>query len=109
MVVTENHVDPIDVVVVDVRTGDRARLQAADVIIGQRRSRRGARRWVESIRRQFPGCVVAVSWSRRGRWMVLGWPGPAIHLPVGSSGEAHAAEVGRLVYQLWICGVGGRS
>ena len=99
----------VDVTVADARTSERAWLQAADVIVGRHRTRRGARRWVTSIRRQFPGCVVAVSRSRHGRWLVLGWPGPTTLVQGGPFDAAESAEVGRLVYQLWVSDRGGRS
>jgi hypothetical protein len=109
MAVSEAHVESGDVIVVDARTAGRAWLQAADVIVGEHRDRRRACAWVVSIRRRFPGCAVAVAWSRQGRWLVVGWHGTTIRLRGGPFDGARAAEIGGLVHQLWACGGEGRS
>jgi hypothetical protein len=84
----------------------RAWLQAADVIVGQHRTRHGARRWVASVRRRYPGCVVAVTRQRRGGWCLVGLPGRVFVVRGGGFDAAMTARIGRAAYHVWSTGKG---
>jgi hypothetical protein len=77
------------------------RLRAADVVIGEHRTRRQARRWVATVYRRYPHCLLAVARHRRGRWCVIGLPARDIVLRGGRFELSDAEELGRLIYRLW--------
>jgi hypothetical protein len=81
-------------------SGD-AWLQAADVIVGEHRTRRAARRWIASIQLRYPGCLFAVARHRRGRWCLVGLPARNIVLRGGRFDLATAEQFGRIIYHLW--------
>jgi hypothetical protein len=91
---------------------DEAWVQAADVVVARHRSRRAARRWVRHVRLRYPGCSVAISAHRGGRWCVVG-----VHeLVVVTTGHAvprsaaGVAAFGRAVFVALLCWRrGGRS
>ena len=91
----------MDVVVAIEGASDRAWLQAADVIVGQHRTRRAARRWVGSVHRRYPGCVVAVTRQARNRWCLVGLPAHTFLVRGGRMDAAMAVQVGRAAYQVW--------
>jgi hypothetical protein len=77
-------------------------LQAADVIVGQHRTRRLGRRWIASIHRSYPGCVVAVARHRRGRWCLVGLPSRTIAIRGDRFDAAAAVRAGHVGYVLWL-------
>jgi hypothetical protein len=79
----------------------RAWLQSADIVVGQHRTRRQARRWISSIHRRYPECVLAVARQRRGRWCLVGLPARNIMVTGGTFDAVAAEQVGRVIYQLW--------
>lgn len=77
-------------------------LQAADVVVAQHRSRRSARRWANAIRHRYPGCTLAISRHRSGRWWLLVCPDGRIVLTVVHNGRLPSAEAsGRAGFHLW--------
>ena len=76
-------------------------LQAADIVVGQHRTRRQARRWIASIHRRYPGCLLAVARQRRGRWCLVGLPARDILMRGGRYDISTAKQVGRIIYHLW--------
>jgi hypothetical protein len=91
----------MDVVVAVEEASDRAWLQAADVMIGRHRTRRAARRWVASVHRRYPGCVVAVSRHRRDRWCLVGLPARTFVVRGGRMDVTMTAHVGCAAYLIW--------
>jgi len=91
--------DTIVVAVEDV--SDHVWLQAADVIVGRHRTRRAGRRWISTIRRRYPGCVVAVTRGRRGRWCLVGWPGHTAVMRGEHMDVAMTVEIGCVAYYVW--------
>lgn len=80
---------------------DRAWLQAADIVVGQHRTRRQARRWISSVHRRYPRCLLAVARQRRGRWCLLGLPARNIMVRGERFDLAAAEQIGRVIYRLW--------
>jgi hypothetical protein len=76
-------------------------LHAADIVVGQLRTRRQARRWISSIHRRYPGCLLAVARQRRGRWCLVGLPARNIMVRGGTFDLAAAEQMGRVIYHLW--------
>lgn len=76
-------------------------LQAADIVVGEHRSRRAAKRWIASIQLRYPGCLLAVARHRRGRWCLVGLPARNLVLRGGRFDLATAEQVGRIIYHLW--------
>ena len=76
-------------------------LQAADIVVGQHRTRRQARRWIASIHRRYPGCLLAVACQRNGRWCLVGLPARDIMMRGGRYDMATAKQVGRIIFHLW--------
>lgn len=81
---------------------DRGWLQAADVIVGCHRTRWAGRRWIAMIHERYPGCVVAVTRQRRGRWCLIGLHGCTFVVRGEPVDAALAVEVGRAAYRVWI-------
>jgi hypothetical protein len=79
----------------------RAWLRAADIVLGEHRTRRQARRWIAEIYRRYPDCLLAVARQRRGRWCVVGFPARDITLSGARFDLADAEQLGRMVYHLW--------
>ena len=77
-------------------------LRSADVIIGRHRSRRQARRWISSIHRRYPHCVLAVARHHRGRWCLVGLPARTVVMRGGQFDAATSEQVGRIIYHLWV-------
>lgn len=78
-------------------------VQAADVLAGQHRSRRRARRWAATARHRYPGCTVAVSRAASGRWIVLALPGTTVTVHTDSRGVGlSTSELGRIAYRVWL-------
>ncbi|TDV56455.1 hypothetical protein CLV71_102522 [Actinophytocola oryzae] len=90
-----------DTVVAIYDVSERAWLQAADVIVGQHRTRWAARRWIDSVRQCYPGCVVAVTRQRRDRWCVVGLPARVFLVRGGYMDAAMSIQIGRAAYQVW--------
>jgi hypothetical protein len=82
-------------------TSTRAWLQAADIVVGEHRTKRAARRWIASIQRRYPGCLLAVARHRRGRWCLVGLPARNLVLRGGRFDLATAEQLGRIIYQMW--------
>jgi hypothetical protein len=82
-------------------TSSHAWLQAADIVVGEHRTRREAQRWIASIHQRYPGCVLAVARQRRGRWCLVGVPARNIVVRGGRFDLATAEQVGRIIYHLW--------
>jgi hypothetical protein len=77
-------------------------LQAADIVIGQHRSRRQAVRWIAAAHRRYPRCVLVVARQRRGRWCIVGLPARNILMRGGTFDNEDAEQLGRMVYRLWV-------
>jgi hypothetical protein len=92
----------MEVVVAIEGASERAWLQAADVIVGQHRTRWAARRWVDSVRGRYPGCVVAVTRQRRNRWCLVGLPARTFVVRGGRMDAATTVQVGRAAYRVWV-------
>src|SRR5262245_47665975 len=90
-----------EVVVGVVGASPPTRLDVADVVVGQHRTQRQARRWIASVQRDFPRCVFAVSRQRRGRWCMVGLPARNIVVRGGRYDLTTAEQLGRVVYHLW--------
>jgi len=82
-------------------TSTRAWLQSADIVVGQHRTRGQARRWISSVHRRYPECVLAVARQRRGRWCLVGIPARNIMVRGGTFDAVTAEQVGRVIYHLW--------
>lgn len=82
-------------------TSTRAWLQAADIVVGEHRTRRQASRWISSTQRRYPECLFAVARQRRGRWCLVGLPARNIMVRGGRFDLAAAEQVGRVLYHLW--------
>jgi hypothetical protein len=82
-------------------TSPQAWLGAADVLVGQHRTRREARRWITSTLKRYPGCLVAVARHRRGRWCLVGLPARNIMMRGGRFDLVVAEQLGRVIYYLW--------
>jgi hypothetical protein len=82
-------------------TSSVAWLAAADIVVGQHRTRRAAGRWIESVQRRYPGCLLAVAFHRRGRWCLVGLPARNILVRGGRFDLETAEQLGRAVYYLW--------
>ncbi len=77
-------------------------LRSADVIVGQHRTRRQARRWISSIHHRYPHCVLAVARQRNGRWCLVALPARTIVMRGGRFDGATSEQVGRVIYHLWL-------
>ena len=77
-------------------------LLASDVIVGQHRTRRQAHRWIASIHRRYPDCLLAVARHRGGRWCLLGLPARTLIVRGGRFDMTTAEQVGRVFYYLWL-------
>jgi hypothetical protein len=88
------------VVAVDGRSSGSS-LAAADIVVGEHRTRRQACRWITSVYRRYPGCLLAVARHRRGRWCLIGLPARNILVRGGRFDLAAAEQVGRVIYHLW--------
>jgi hypothetical protein len=80
---------------------ERSWLRVADIVVGEHRTRRQARRWISSVQRRYPGCLLAVARQRRGRWCLVGLPARNILVRGGRFDLATAEEIGRVIYYLW--------
>lgn len=93
------------VVAVDGRSS-REWMQAADIVVGQHRSRRSARRWASEIRYRYPGCTLAVSCHRSGRWWLVGDPEERITVATVHSSHVSRVpsveELGLVAFQTWV-------
>lgn len=76
-------------------------LQVADIVVGQHRTRRQARRWISTVQRRYPDCLLAVARQRHGRWCLVGLPARNILVRGGRFDLAAAEQVGRVIYYLW--------
>jgi hypothetical protein len=85
-----------------VGTSPRAWLQVADVVVGEHRTRRQARRWIASVQRDYPRCILAVARQRRGRWCMVGFPARNIVMRGGTFDLLVAEQIGRVIYHLWL-------
>jgi hypothetical protein len=77
-------------------------LRAADIVVGEHRTRRQARRWIATMCRRYPDCLLAVARHHRGRWCVIGLPARDIVLRGGRFDLADAEQLGRMIYHLWL-------
>lgn len=77
-------------------------LEFADVVIGHHRTRRQARRWIASVQRDYPHCLVAVARQRAGRWCMVGFPARNILIRGGQLDLAVVEQMGRVIYRLWL-------
>jgi hypothetical protein len=77
-------------------------LAVADIVVGEHRTRWQARRWISSVQRRYPGCLLAVARQRRGRWCLVGLPARNIMVRGGRFDMAAAEQVGRVIYYLWL-------
>lgn len=80
---------------------ERSWLRVADIVVGEHRTRRQARRWISSVQRRYPGCLLAVARQRRGRWCLVGLPARNILVRGGRFDLADAEQIGRMIYFLW--------
>jgi hypothetical protein len=76
-------------------------LQAADVVVGQHRTRRQASQWIASVHRRYPRCLLAVARQRHGRWCILGLPARNILMRGGVFNTEAAEQFGRMMYRMW--------
>jgi hypothetical protein len=90
-----------EVIVAVEGTSDPAWLRTADIVVGQHRTRREARRWLASVDTRYPGCLLGVSRQRHGRWCLVGLPARAILVRGGRFDLATAEQLGRVIYYLW--------
>lgn len=79
----------------------QAWLHVADVVVGQHRTRRQARRWIATVQRKYPHCLFAISRQRRGRWCMVGIPARTILMRGGRFDLATVEQLGRIAYRLW--------
>jgi hypothetical protein len=79
----------------------RSWLQVADIVVGQHRTRRQARRWISTVQRRYPGCLLAVARQQHGRWCLVGLPARNILVRGGRFDLAAAEQIGRVIYYLW--------
>lgn len=77
-------------------------LAAADIVVGEHRTQRQARRWIASVLRRYPDCLLAVARQRSGRWCIVGLPARNILVRGGRFDLATAEQVGRVIYHLWV-------
>jgi hypothetical protein len=77
-------------------------LAVADIVVGEHRTRWQARRWISSVQRRYPGCLLAVARQRRGRWCLVGLPARNIMVRGGRFDMAAAEQVGRVIYYMWV-------
>lgn len=77
-------------------------MQAADVVVAQHRSRRSARRWAEAIQRSYPGCTLAISRHRSGRWCLVADPDGRIVVATAHSSHLPSMEaLGINAFRMW--------
>jgi hypothetical protein len=76
-------------------------LRSADIVIGQHRTQRAARKWLASVDERYPGCLLAVARQRHGRWCLVGLPARTIIVRGGRYDLATAEHLGRVIYYLW--------
>ena len=89
------------VVVVD-GLSPREWMQAADVVVGQHRSRRRARRWANAIRHTYPGCTLAISRHRSGRWWLVAAPQGRVVFATVDGHLPPAEALGHLGFDMWV-------
>lgn len=77
-------------------------LAAADIVVGEHRTQRQARRWISAVLRKYPDCLLAVARQRRGRWCIVGLPARNILVRGGRFDLATAEQIGRGIYHLWV-------
>jgi hypothetical protein len=81
-------------------TSPAAWLEVADIMVAQHRTRRQARRWIASVQREYPGCLLAVVRQSSGRWCMVGFPARTILMRGGRFDLAVAEQIGRVIYHL---------
>lgn len=99
---TSRRMTPHQEVIVGVEgTSTVAWLRAADIVVGQHRTRRAARKWIESVQQRYPGCLLAVARQQHGRWCLVGLPARNILVRGGRFDLVTAEQLGRVIYYLW--------
>jgi predicted dithiol-disulfide oxidoreductase (DUF899 family) len=93
-----------DAVVASTAFDSQEWLQAADILLARHRTLWLARQWLAITRRRYPGCTVAVSQQRGGRWCLVGLPHGVSVLFVGRRRwiPADAERIGRISYEAWL-------